>query len=114
MICVLQEAPNAFNMVAPDCGSFTVVSRGTSLRSAITPLGREGLPFVFRGNGTISRWGFQTKTYLIFPNSFGGSFCLKKKVPKTEAQKHSFKWEDVLPKWKPKMEAQQGSSPDRY
>lgn len=55
MMCVLQEGPNALNLVAPDCGSFSLVSRATSQRSPINPLGRQGLPFVFRGNGTISR-----------------------------------------------------------
>ena len=57
-VCVMKEPPNAFNLVAPDCGSWSVVSRGTSQRSAINPLGRQGIPFVQRGNGTISRWGF--------------------------------------------------------
>ena len=58
MVCVLREAPNAFNLVAPDCGSFSIVSRGTSQRSTVSPLGREPLPFVSRGNMTISRWAF--------------------------------------------------------
>ena len=57
MVCILKECPNAFNLVAPDCGSFSLVSRGTSRRSPINPLGQQGVPFVFRGNGTISRWG---------------------------------------------------------
>ena len=56
MTCILQEGPNALNLVAPDCGSFSLVSRGTFMRSGINPLGRQGLPFVFRGNGSISRW----------------------------------------------------------
>ena len=55
MVCVLQQCPGAFNMVAPDCGSFSVVSRGTSLRTGINPLGMQSLGFVARGNGTISR-----------------------------------------------------------
>ena len=44
MTCVLQEGPNALNLVAPDCGSFSLVSRATSQRSPINPLGRQGLP----------------------------------------------------------------------
>lgn len=56
MVCVLKESPDAFNMVAPDCGSFTLVSRGTSKRSPINPLGYQAFDFVARGNGTISRW----------------------------------------------------------
>lgn len=55
MLCVMQEVPGAFNLLAPDCGSWTVVSRGTSLRSCINPLGRSSLPFVANGNTTISR-----------------------------------------------------------
>ena len=55
MLCVMQEVPGAFNLLAPDRGSWTVVSRGTSLRSCINPLGRSSLPFVANGNTTIPR-----------------------------------------------------------
>ena len=54
---VLQEAPNALNLVAPDCSSFTVVSRGTSMRTPINPLGRDGIAFVHSANGSVSRLG---------------------------------------------------------
>lgn len=57
MMVVLQEAPNALNLVAPDCSSFTVVSRGTSMRTPINPLGRDGIAFVHSANGSVSRLG---------------------------------------------------------
>ena len=64
MICVLQEGPNSLNVLAPDCGSWSSVSRGTSLRTKVNPLGRQGLDFVHRANGMISRWGYRYSSEL--------------------------------------------------
>lgn len=63
MMIVMQEVPNALNVIAPDCSSFPLVSRGTSLRSGVCPLGRDGIPFVHRANGSISRWGGTKKPF---------------------------------------------------
>ena len=52
------QLPNSLNILAPDCGSWSSVSRGTSLRTKLNPLGRQGLAFVHRANGMISRPGF--------------------------------------------------------
>ena len=37
------SARELFNLVAPDCGSWSLVSRGTSLQTAMNPVGREAL-----------------------------------------------------------------------
>jgi len=55
-VCVMKQCPGSFNLVAPDCGSWSLVSRGTSLRSPMNPNGRSALPFVARGNTTVARW----------------------------------------------------------
>ena len=57
MTCVLQEGPHSLNILAPDCSSWCIVSRGTSLRSPINVEGRSACEFVARGNLTISRLG---------------------------------------------------------
>ena len=52
---IMQELPNAMNLVAPDCGSWGVPSRGTSLRSYHNYLGMTIFKFVSNGNLMISR-----------------------------------------------------------
>ena len=52
---VLCELPDAMNLIAPDCGSWITTSRGSSLRSSINPLGRQGLQWVDDNNCTVSR-----------------------------------------------------------
>ena len=55
MYVILCELPDALNLFAPDCGSWTVTARGTSMRSVISPSGREALPWVADNNCTVSR-----------------------------------------------------------
>ena len=57
MACVLREAPNSMNMLAPVCGSWSTINRGTSRRSPINPEGRSGLDHVWQGTMMISRQG---------------------------------------------------------
>ena len=57
MACVMRELPNAMNVLAPPCGSWSFVSRGTSDRSPINPDGRASTDFVTDGNMTIARRG---------------------------------------------------------
>ena len=68
MTCVMQEGPDAFNMLAPMCGSWCLISRGTSLRSAVNPDGRACLDFVAEGNLTIARWGSGVVELQISPS----------------------------------------------
>ena len=61
MACVMREGPDALNLLAPTCSSWSLVSRGTSLRSPINPCGRASCDFVNDGNVTISRWVSETR-----------------------------------------------------
>ena len=55
MYVILCECPDAMNLLAPDCGSWGLAARGTSMRSALNPGGREALPWVNRNNCMVSR-----------------------------------------------------------
>ena len=55
LYAVLCQVPDAMNLIAPDCGSWVTTSRGSSLRSFINPLGRQGLQWVDDNNCTVSR-----------------------------------------------------------
>ena len=55
MYVIMCEFPDAMNLFAPDCGSWTVTARGTSMRSVICPFGREALPWVDQNNCTVAR-----------------------------------------------------------
>ena len=57
MACVMREGPNAFNLLAPTCSSWCLCSRGTTLRSAVNPLGRSSLGFVQEANLCMARPG---------------------------------------------------------
>ena len=51
-------------MCGPDCGSWTVVSRGSSGRTIVNPGGYHGNAWVSENNLTVSRWlGFATRLY---------------------------------------------------
>ena len=63
LACVLREAPNAMNVLAPACGSWCMVSRGTTYRSPVNPDGRAGVDFVAEGNKTIARSGIPTNEH---------------------------------------------------
>lgn len=52
---VLAMAPNALLLLAPECSSWTVVSRGTSLRTMINFWGDMSTEFVRKGNLMMSR-----------------------------------------------------------
>ena len=55
MWVILCEVYDALNLIGPDCSSWTIPARGTSLRSFINPYGRMGIDFVGRNNCGISR-----------------------------------------------------------
>ena len=55
MYVVLCEFPDALNLIGPDCSSWTIPARGTSLRSTINPWGRQGIDFVGENNALCSR-----------------------------------------------------------
>ena len=75
MTCVMREGPDSFNMLAPACGSWCLVSRGTSQRCAVNPDGRAGLDYVLEGNLTISRWGCGMLDHMTMCYSFPGYKC---------------------------------------
>ena len=52
---ILCGLPNAVLNAGPECSSWVVVSRGTSLRNWINYRGNESLDFVGRANKMISR-----------------------------------------------------------
>ena len=52
---VMQEMPNAMNVLAPDCGSWGIPARGTSRRSYHNYQGATGFPFVAKGNLMVAR-----------------------------------------------------------
>ena len=60
---ILHERENAVNLMAPDCGSWGVPSRGTSGRTFFNYLGNLGYGFVTNGNSMISR-NFDCKQYV--------------------------------------------------
>ena len=55
MYVILCQVPEACSLLAPDCGSWSVVSRGGSMRSEINPHGRDCLPWVADNNCAVSR-----------------------------------------------------------
>ena len=55
MWVVLNECPDSFNMIGPDCSSWGVTARGTSMRSLINVRGRMGLPWVADNYCLVSR-----------------------------------------------------------
>ncbi|CAE7653684.1 unnamed protein product [Symbiodinium necroappetens] len=52
---VLNECPDACNLVGPDCSSWGLPARATSMRSKINPFGRMGLTWVSSNNCLVSR-----------------------------------------------------------
>ena len=54
-LLVLRLAPGGLLLCAPECGSWTVVSRGTSKRTPINVLGDCAFEFVRRANMTLGR-----------------------------------------------------------
>ena len=51
----LCEAPEAVNLMGPDCSSWGVPARGTPKRSYLNPDGLTQVPFVQDGNRTAAR-----------------------------------------------------------
>ncbi|CAK9084650.1 unnamed protein product [Durusdinium trenchii] len=51
---ILNQVPDRCNLLAPVCGSWSAVSRGSTLRSYINPMGRH-CPSVDSGNRMVSR-----------------------------------------------------------
>lgn len=47
--------PDGFNLLAPVCGSWSVVSRYSTLRTFINPMGHQDYPSVEFGNRMVSR-----------------------------------------------------------
>lgn len=62
---VLCEFPEAVNLMGPECGSWGVPARGTSLRTMINAFGALHLPFVSNADMTVSRsHGLQVQLHL--------------------------------------------------
>lgn len=55
MAMVMAMGPNALLVLAPECSSWTVVSRGTSKRSVVNFWGDMSTAFVRRANLMMSR-----------------------------------------------------------
>ena len=55
LLTVLKMIPNGLVLLAPQCSSWVVASRGTSRRSIINPQGFLGYDFVRHGNKIMSR-----------------------------------------------------------
>ena len=55
MFALMNMAVDGLFLVAPDCGSWGLPARGSSLRSLINPLGRRSLAWVEANNCTVSR-----------------------------------------------------------
>ncbi|CAE7251682.1 unnamed protein product [Symbiodinium sp. CCMP2456] len=52
---VLNECPDAFNLIGPDCSSWGLPARSTSMRSSINPFGRMGIAWVSSNYCLVSR-----------------------------------------------------------
>lgn len=57
----LSSGPCSFALLAPECGSWGRVARGTTQRTLLNPLGADHL-FVDEANLAISRWDLCQKT----------------------------------------------------
>ena len=55
MWVVLNQCPDSFNLIGPDCSSWGVTARGTSMRSFINPRDRMGLAWVAANYCLVSR-----------------------------------------------------------
>ena len=55
MWAVLNQAPDALNLVGPDCSSWGVPARYTSMRNFVNPYGRMGNDWVESNNCLVSR-----------------------------------------------------------
>ena len=66
---ILHEREIAVNLMAPDCGSWGVPSRGTSGRTFFNYLGNLEYGFVTNGNSMISR-NFDLQTVMFFYQVF--------------------------------------------
>lgn len=75
---VLRLAPGGLLLCAPECGSWTVVSRGTSRRNPINVLGDCAFEFVRRANMTLGRLLGMNRKFKAEWNSHGslGAFFL--------------------------------------
>ncbi|CAE7424690.1 unnamed protein product [Symbiodinium sp. CCMP2456] len=51
----MNEVPDGFNLVGPDCSSWGMPARSTSMRSSINPFGRMGISWVSSNYGLVSR-----------------------------------------------------------
>ena len=67
---VMQELPNAMNVLAPDCGSWGVPARGTSRRNWMNFVGMVNYDFGRRGNQMVSRC-FDCMTFKVLWTPFG-------------------------------------------
>lgn len=56
MHLILNQVINAFNLLAPVCGSWSAVSRGSTHRSFINPMGHQEYNAVSFGNRMVSRF----------------------------------------------------------
>ena len=52
---ILNQVPGACNLLAPVCGSWSIVSRGSTLRRYVNPMGCQAYPSVSGGNRMVSR-----------------------------------------------------------
>ena len=52
---ILRTLPNCLLLLAPECSSWTVVSRGSTWRSIVNYRGLPGMPVVAKGNMMLSR-----------------------------------------------------------
>ncbi|CAK9083901.1 unnamed protein product [Durusdinium trenchii] len=52
---ILNEVPDAFNVLAPVCGSWSTVSRGSTLRNYVNPMGHQPYNSVAFGNRMTSK-----------------------------------------------------------
>ena len=55
MLLALRTIPGGMHIYAPDCSSWTRISRGTSLRNALCTLGRLDLQWVRNGSHMIAK-----------------------------------------------------------
>ena len=56
MMILLKSGPGLVAHFGLACGSWVVVSRGTTLRTFLAPMGRTDLESVSQANTLVSRW----------------------------------------------------------
>ena len=55
MYAVMNQIVDALNVIGPDCSSWGLPARSTSMRNSINPMGRCGLSWVDANNCLVSR-----------------------------------------------------------